>query len=114
MFSVNSFANQRLIFFLANSFKKVGGNVWLICFKALILHPLSREKGNAVEILEQRKGYEPKLIKTFRKIFFKKFCRFKIKPYLCTRFRKESQEEEFFERFRYEQASSTSLALNEE
>ena len=65
MFSVNSFANQRLIFFLANSFKKVGGNVWLICFKALILHPLSREKGNAVEILEQRKGYEPRLMKTF-------------------------------------------------
>ena len=65
MFSVNSFANQRLIFFLANSFKKVGLNVWLICFKALILHPLSREKGNAVEMLEQRKGSEPKLIKTF-------------------------------------------------
>ena len=65
MFSVNSFANQRLIFFLANSFKKVGMNVWLICFKALILHPLSREKGDAVEILEQRKGYEPKLMKTF-------------------------------------------------
>ena len=40
-------------------------NVWLICFKALILHPLSREKGNAVEILEQRKGYEPRSMKTF-------------------------------------------------
>ena len=65
MFPSNSFANQRLIFFLANSFKKVGMNVWLICFKALILRPLSREKGDAVEILEQREGSEPKLIKTF-------------------------------------------------
>ena len=65
MFPSNSFANQRLIFSLANFFKKVGGNVWLICFKALILHPLSREKGDAVEILEQRKGYEPRLMKTF-------------------------------------------------
>ena len=65
MFPSNSFANQRLIFSLANFLKKVGGNVWLICFKALILHPLSREKGDAVEMLEQRKGYEPKLIKTF-------------------------------------------------
>ena len=67
MFPSNSFANQRLIFFLANSFKKVGGNVWLICFKALILHPLSREKGDAVEILEQRKGYEQPVNENFLK-----------------------------------------------
>ena len=65
MFPSNSFANQRLIFSLANFLKKVGGNVWLICFKALILHLLSREKGDAVEILEQRKGYEPRLMNTF-------------------------------------------------
>ena len=65
MFPSNSFANQRLIFSLANFLKKVGRNVWLICFKALILHLLSREKGDAVEILERRKGYEPRLMKTF-------------------------------------------------
>ena len=67
MLPSNSFANQRLIFSLANFFKKVGRNVWLICFKALILHPLSREKGNAVEILEQRKGYEQPVNKNFLK-----------------------------------------------
>ena len=39
----------------------------MICFKALILHPLSREKGNAVEILEQRKGYEQPVNKNFLK-----------------------------------------------
>ena len=33
-------------------------------------------------------------------------------PYLCIRFPKESLEEEFFERFRYKQASSTSLTWN--
>ena len=30
-------------------------------------------------------------------------------PYLCIRFPKESRKEEFFERFRYKQASSTSF-----
>ena len=67
MFPSNSFANQRLIFFLAKFFKKVGRNVWRICFKALILHPLSREKGNAVEILEQREGNEQPVNKNFPK-----------------------------------------------
>ena len=33
-------------------------------------------------------------------------------PYLCIRFPKESLEEEFFERFRYKQASSTSFVWN--
>ena len=67
MFPFNPFANQRLIFFLAKFFEKVGGNVWWICFKALILHPLSREKGNAVEILEQREGNEQPVNKNFLK-----------------------------------------------
>ena len=43
---------------------------------------------------------------------FKKFWRFKKMPYLCVRFPKESLEEEFFERFRYKQASSTSFVWN--
>ena len=51
--------------------------------------------------------------KTFLKISSEKFWWFRKSPYLCIRFRKESHKEEFFERFRYEQASSTRL-VNEE
>jgi len=47
------------------------------------------------------------LLKNFLKKTSKKFWQFKNSPYLCIRFRKESCQEEFFERFRYEQASST-------
>ena len=45
--------------------------------------------------------------KLFLKKTSKKFWWFKNSPYLCIRFRKESNQEEFFERFRYKQASST-------
>ena len=51
--------------------------------------------------------------KTFLKISSEKFWWFGKSPYLCIRFWKESHKEEFFERFRYEQASSTRL-VNEE
>ena len=47
--------------------------------------------------------------KNFLKKTSKKFWWFKKSPYLCIRFRKDSDKEEFFERFRYEQASSTIL-----
>ena len=46
--------------------------------------------------------------KTFKKNS-KSFGGFKNSPYLCIRFLDESYKEEFFERFRYEQASSTRL-----
>ena len=49
--------------------------------------------------------------KNFLKIFSEKFWRFKKSPYLCIRFRKDGDKEEFFERFRYEQASSTRLLI---
>ena len=45
----------------------------------------------------------------FSKKTCEKFWQFKNKPYLCIRFRNGSFKEEFFERFRYEQASSTIL-----
>ena len=57
---------------------------------------------------ELRKNNQSK--KTFLKISSEKFWQFKNSPYLCIRFRKESHKEEFFERFRYKQASSTKKA----
>jgi len=48
-----SFENQQLRRKVAFSLKKRGGNVWSICCKAVILHPLSREKRGQVEMLEQ-------------------------------------------------------------
>ena len=62
-----------------------------------------------IEMLDKDKGLEPPLKKLFFEIFLEKFWWFRKSPYLCIRFPKESHEEEFFERFRYEQASSTSL-----
>ena len=75
---------------LQKSLKKVGMKVWWICFKALILHPLSREKGDTVDMLRREKVMNDRLMKTFWKFFFKKFWWFKNLPYLCIRFPKES------------------------
>ena len=52
--------------------------------------------------------------KTFLKISSEKFWWFKKSPYLCIRFRKGGHKEEFFERFRYKQASSTRLAASDQ
>ena len=49
---------------LQKSMKKLGAKIWRICCKAVILHPLSREKGDKL-ILKQGKGCEPMSIKTF-------------------------------------------------
>ena len=62
-----------------------------------------------IEILKVKLGSSKPLKKTFLKISSKKFVGYKNSPYLCIRFLKESHKEEFFERFRYEQASSTIL-----
>ena len=64
-----------------------------------------------IEILKQSLGYELPLKKNVLKKTSEKFGGFKNSPYLCIRFRNESVKEEFFERFRYEQASSTILTL---
>ena len=105
--------NQQVSGKVAEKCKKVGLNIWRICCKAVILHPLSRGKRDEVEILKQREG---KTDFRFEKQIFqknlKKFWWFKKMPYLCIRFPKESLEEEFFERFRYKQASSTSFVWN--
>ena len=105
---LNPSTNQRLSEKIAKTLKKVVANIWQICCKAVILHPLSREKRRWVEMLN--KGTETWASiskKTFLKISSEKFWWFKNKSYLCIRFPKESHKEEFFERFRYKQASST-------
>ena len=106
-------ANQRFSGKVAEKCKKVGLNIWLICCKAVILHPLSRGKRDEVEMLKT--GDEVWTSTAWKEIFKKnleKFWWFKNLPYLCIRFPKESLEEEFFERFRYKQASSTSFVWN--
>ena len=45
-------ANQLLSEKLAKKCKKVGLNIWRICCKAVILHPLSRGKRDEVEMLK--------------------------------------------------------------
>ena len=103
-----SFDNQRLKKKLRILFKKRGWKIWSICYKAVILHPLSREeRGWALTWWETELRMNDRSKKTFWKKTSKKFWWFKNSPYLCIRFRKESNQEEFFERFRYKQASST-------
>ena len=90
--------------------KKVGMKIWWICCKAVILHPLSREKRGAHEILNRGQGFEPyRLKKNFFKKTSKSFGGSKKSLTFASAFENESFEEEFFERFRYEQASSTIL-----
>ena len=44
--------NQQVSGKVAKKCKKVGLNIWWICCKAVILHPLSREKRGGNEILK--------------------------------------------------------------
>ena len=88
--------------------KSVAG-VWWVCGKALPLQPQSREIRGKLEIVKTKMRLESHSKKTFLKKTSEKFGGFKNSPYLCIRFRNESIKEEFFERFRYEQASSTIL-----
>ena len=64
----NPSTNQRLSEKIAKKCKKVGGNIWQICCKAVILHPLSREKRGWVEMLN--KGTET-WASTSKKLFLK-------------------------------------------
>ena len=68
--------------------------------------PAIERDAAVIEILKVKLGLQNHS-KTFLKISSKKFGGYKNSPYLCIRFRNESHKEEFFERFRYEQASST-------
>ena len=71
--------------------------------------PAIERDAAVIEILKVKLGLQNHSKKTFLKISSKKFGGYKNSPYLCIRFLKESHKEEFFERFRYEQASSTIL-----
>ena len=51
--SQNTSTNQRVSKKFAESLKKVVAKIWQICCKAVILHPLSREKRRRVEILNK-------------------------------------------------------------
>ena len=72
--------------------------------------PAIERDAAVIEILKAKLGSSKPLKKNFfLKISSKKFGGYKNSRYLCIRFLKESHKEEFFERFRYEQASSTIL-----
>ncbi|MBR5204746.1 MAG: hypothetical protein IKW32_05985, partial [Bacteroidaceae bacterium] len=64
------FDNQPLKDKTAKKYKKYGINIWSICYKAVILHPLSREKRGDHEILKQRTGFD--LYRFEKKLFSKK------------------------------------------
>ena len=107
---INGATNQRVSKKFAESLKKVVANIWQICCKAVILRPLSREKRRWVEILN--KGTETRtsaLKNKFSKKTSKSFGSSKISLTFASAFEKKVFKEEFFERFRYEQASSTIL-----
>ena len=62
-----SFENQQVRKKDSFSMKKRGVNVWRICCKAVILHPLSREKRGTVEMLNRDEVLN---LATFKKTFF--------------------------------------------
>ena len=103
------FVNQQLTRMTAKKYEKSVSSVWWVCGKALPLQPQSREIRGKLEMVKTEMRLEAHFKKNFFEKNFEKFWRFKNKPYLCIRFRNESIKEEFFERFRYEQASSTIL-----
>ena len=70
----NPSTNQRVSKKFAESLKKVVANIWQICCKAVILHPLSREKRRWVEILNKgTETWASTSKKTFLKISSEKF-----------------------------------------
>ena len=95
---------------MTKKYEKSVSSVWCVCGKALPLQPQSREIRGKLEMVKTKMRFETHFKKNFfEKKLRKKFGGFKNSPYLCIRFRNEGIKEEFFERFRYEQASSTIL-----
>ena len=88
--------------------KSVAG-VWWVCGKALPLQPQSREIRGKLEMVKTEMRLEAHLKKLFEKKLRKSLVVSKIVLTFASAFENESIEEEFFERFRYEQASSTIL-----
>ena len=76
------------------------------------MHPLSREKRGTVEVLNRDEVLNLAASKkTFLKKTSKSFGDSKISLTFASAFETKVFKEEFFERFRYEQASSTILTL---
>ena len=71
--------------------------------------PAIERDAAVIEILKVKLGLQNHSKNFFLKISSKKFGGYKNSPYLCIRFLKQSHKEEFFQRFRYERASSTIL-----
>ena len=95
------------------SAKKVGLNIWQICCKAVILHPLSRGKRDEVEMLKTGDEVRTSTIgKKFSKKLEKVLAVQKNALPLHPLSERKPFKEEFFERFRYKQASSTSFVWN--
>ena len=84
-------------------------SVWWVCGKALPLQPQSREIRGKLEMVKTEMRLEAHLKKLFEKKLRKSLVVSKIVLTFASAFENESIEEEFFERFRYEQASSTIL-----
>ena len=84
-------------------------SVWWVCGKALPLQPQSREIRGKLEMVKTEMRLEAHLKKLFEKKLRKSLAVSKIVLTFASAFENESIKEEFFERFRYEQASSTIL-----
>ena len=83
--------------------------IWWECVKALPLHPQSREIRGKLEIVKTKMRLETHFKKTFKKNLLKSLVVSKIVLTFASAFETKAVKEEFFERFRYEQASSTIL-----
>ena len=78
--------------------------------KSSTFAPAIERDAAVIEILKQSWGYELPLLKNFLKKNFEKVLVVQKKVLtFASAFENDSDKEEFFERFRYEQASSTRL-----
>ena len=64
------FENQLLTVELQKSMRKSASRIWSICCKAVLLHPLSREKRGTVDMLERNEVLNLPLQETFFENFF--------------------------------------------
>ena len=90
-------------------YKKSVLGVWWECGKALPLQPQSREIRGKLEMVKTKMRFETHFKKTFLKKLLKVLVVSKTVLTFASAFSKKAHKEEFFERFRYEQASSTIL-----
>ena len=104
------FVNQQLTRIAAKKYEKSVSGVWWVCVKALPLQPQSREIRGKLEIVKTKMRLETHFEKKlFSKKTSKSFGGSKKSLTFASAFETKAFEEEFFERFRYEQASSTIL-----